>query len=148
MICLTQPYDSTRKRVIADSWFGSVKSAVQLLKKGLHSIMLVKTAHKQFSMCLLGQKTLEMGQWVAYTATVNDKVQACQFRDLKLKEFFSTCSSSIAGKPRKTKQHGMVPHPRDVEEYLKYSASTDVHNHYHTRNVGLKDIWHTQSPHR
>ena len=61
VICLTQPCHSTRRRVIADSWFGSVKSAVELLKNGLYSIMLVKTAHKQFPRCLLGQSTLERG---------------------------------------------------------------------------------------
>ena len=72
VIRITQPYHSIRRRVIADSWFGSVKSAVELLKKGLYSIMLVKTAHKQFPRCLLGQSTLERGQWVVYTARVND----------------------------------------------------------------------------
>ena len=37
---LTQVYHGTGKKVIADSWFGSVKSAVELLKRGLYSIMV------------------------------------------------------------------------------------------------------------
>ena len=148
VIHLTQPYHNTRRRVIADSWFSSMKSAVELLKNGLYSVMLVKTAHNQFTRCLLGQSTLGRGKWVAYTATVNGhKVQACWFRDLELKDFVSTCSSSIAGKPNKTKHHGLVPHPPVAEEYLKYSASTDVHNH-RTGSVGLEDIWHTKNPQR
>ena len=65
-----------------------------------------------------------------------------------LKDFVSTCSSLIAGKPRKTKHHGLVPQPHVAEEYFKYSASIDVHNHYHTQSVGLEDIWHTKNPHR
>ena len=119
MIRLAQPYHSTGRRVIADSWFGSVKSAVELLKNGLYTIMLVKTAHEQFPGRLLGQSTLEEGQGVAYTATVNDhKVQVWQFRELKLKDFISTCYFSIVGKPRKTKHHGLVPRPGVAEEYL------------------------------
>ena len=37
---LTQAYHGTEKKVIAHSWFGSVKSAVELLKRGLYSIMV------------------------------------------------------------------------------------------------------------
>ena len=62
-----------------------------------------------------------------------------------LKDFLSTCSSSIAGKSRKTKHHGLVPQ-HVAEEYFKYSASIDVHNHYRTQSVGLEDIWHTKNP--
>ena len=149
MIRLAQPYHSTGRRVIADSWFGSVKSAVELLKNGLYTIMLVKTAHEQFPGRLLGQSTLEEGQGVAYTATVNDhKVQVWQFRELKLKDFISTCCFSIVGKPRKTKHHGLVPRPGVAEEYLNYSASIDVRNHYRTGSVDLENIWHTKNPHR
>ena len=98
---------------------------------------------------MLDQRILESGQWVTYTATVNDrKVQACQFRDLKLKNFVSTCSLSIAQKCRKMKHHGLVPNPCVAEEYLKNSASVDVHNHYCTGSVGLEHIWHTKNPHR
>ena len=45
---LTEPYHSTRKHLIADSWFGLVKSETEFYKQGLFSIMLVKTAHKDF----------------------------------------------------------------------------------------------------
>lgn len=49
-----------------------MKRVVGLLNKGLYSIMLVKTKHKNFPRGLLGQNTLKRGQWVAYTATVDD----------------------------------------------------------------------------
>ena len=147
MIQLTQTHHSTGRRVIADSWFGLVKSAVELLKMDLYSIILVKTAHKQFPRHLLGQRTIERRKWVAYNATVNDhKVQACRVRDLKLKDFFSSCRSSIVWKPRKTKYHGLVPLPRAAEEYVKYFASTDVHNYFHRGIIGLEDIWHLRNP--
>ena len=97
----------------------------------------------------LRAEDLERRQWLVYTATVNDhKLQACHFRDLKLKNLASTCTSLIAGKIRKMKHHGLVPCPHVAEEYLKYSAYIDVHDHYHTESVGLENIWHTKNPHR
>ena len=46
-IRLTSPYHGTGRVVIADSWFGSVKTAIALKEHGLFSVMLVKTAHKR-----------------------------------------------------------------------------------------------------
>ena len=42
---LTEANHGSGRRVIADSCFGSVKCAKALMKRGLYSIMLVKTAH-------------------------------------------------------------------------------------------------------
>ena len=66
-IHLTQPCHGTGRRVIADSWFVSVKYASELCKTGLYSIMLVKTAHKDYLCMLLGESDLERGQWVSYS---------------------------------------------------------------------------------
>lgn len=71
---------------------------------------------------------MERGDWVAYTATTDEvKVQACCFRDLKVKDFVSTCSKTIPGNPRKTKHNGFTSCPKVAENYLKNSASIDVH---------------------
>ena len=103
--------------------------------------MLVKTVHKQFPRQLLGENHLERGDWVAYTATIDEvKVQACCFRDLKVKDFVSICSTAIPGNPHKTKHNGFVSRPKVAEDYLKNSASIDVHNHYRTGSCGLEDI--------
>ena len=67
-IHLTQPCHGTGRRVIADSWFVSVKYASELCKTGLYSIMLVKTAHKDYQCMLLGESDLEREQWVSYSA--------------------------------------------------------------------------------
>ena len=46
---LTEPYRGSGKIMIADSWFGSVKSAISIFKQnGLFCIMIVKTAHREF----------------------------------------------------------------------------------------------------
>ena len=47
-IRLTQPYHGGGRRVIADSWFSSVKCASKLVKRVLNCIMLAKTAHKDY----------------------------------------------------------------------------------------------------
>ena len=97
VIWLTKPYYNTRRRVIADSWFSSVKSAVELLKRGLYGIMLVKTAHNQFSKHLLGQ-------------SIDDhKVQACQFRDLKLKDYSLLADLQLLGNPERLSNMGWFP---------------------------------------
>ena len=45
---LTEAYHGSGRRVIADSWFGSVKCAKALIKRRFYLIMLVKTAPKDF----------------------------------------------------------------------------------------------------
>ena len=72
---------------------------------------------------------------------------ACRFRDLKTKDFISTCSSIVPGNPRLTKHSGAVPRPKVAEEYLKYSASIDIHNHYRCGSAALEDVWRTHNPH-
>ena len=62
----------TGRIVVADSWFGSVKSAIALMKKGLYANMLVKTAHKGFPRNQLSEKSLSRGEWVAYHSTIED----------------------------------------------------------------------------
>ena len=144
---LTEPYHGSGRCVIADSSFGSMKCASELMKRGLYSIMLVKRAHKDFPCQLLGEETSQRGEWKAYTADKDGvKLQACRFRDLKVKDFISTCSSAIPGLPRKTKHHGNVTRPKVAEEYLKYAAAIDIHNHYRNGSVGLEDIWKQKKP--
>ena len=145
---LMQPYHGSGRCLVAGSWFGSVKSAVELRKRRLYSIMIVKTAHRNFPRLLLGEPNLQRGRWVA-CSTVKDeiKLQACWFEDLKVKDFISTCSTSVPGNLRVTRHHGLVNHPQVAESYLKYAASIDIHNHYCTVSCGVEDIWHTKKPH-
>ena len=147
-LCLTQPYHCSATCIIPDSRFGSVKSASELMRQGLYSTMLVKTAHKDFHSQLLGEEPLQHGEWKAYTTNKHEvKLQACRFCDLKIKDFISTCSSVIPGLPRKTKHHGKVAQPKDAED-LRYAVAIDIHNHYRNGSAGLEDVWLTKSPHK
>ena len=76
------------------------------------------------------------------------KLKACRFRDLKVKDFISICSSVIPGLPRKTKHHGKVTQPKVAEEDLKYTAAIDIPNHYCNGSAGLEDVWLMRSPHK
>ena len=89
--------------------------------------MLVETAYKNFPHQLLGNTHLQRGEWVAHT-TEKDciKLQACRFKDLKVKDFISTHSTALPENPRKTKHHGNVPRAKVAEEYLQYAAAIDI----------------------
>ena len=134
--------------VIGDSWFGSVKTAVQLRKQGLFAIMLVKTNHALYPKELLDSHQLSRGKWVGYTKEVDGvKVMAVGFQDLKKKHFIATCESVVAGNPCVTKHHGDVPRPKVAETYLRHADSIDKHNSFRTGSLGLEDVLHTHSPH-
>ena len=72
---LTDEYYGTGQIVVADSWFGLVKSAIALMKKGLYANMFVKTAHKDFPSDQLNEKNLSSGNWVPYHATIDVHLQ-------------------------------------------------------------------------
>ena len=114
---LTKSIHGSGRCVLGDSWFGSYKACVALKEKGLDSIMLVKTAHKNYPKELLNETHLKRGDWSAFkTSQDGFPVQVCRFRDLKLKDFVSTCSTALAGNPRQTKHHGLISRPQ-VTEY-------------------------------
>ena len=143
---LTKPYHGSGRTVIGDSWFGSVKTACHLRKEGLHSILIVKTAHKEFPVDLLNSHTLKQGQWVSYTRNVDGtNIMATSYMDLKKKQFVSTCSTTLHGKPRVTK-HGIVQRPKVAETYLQNAAAIDIHNHVRTGSLGCEDVLLTKSP--
>ena len=107
--------------------------------------MLVKTAHKDFPRELLAESRLERGEWTNLTSEKDDvKLQACRFRDLKIKDFISTCDTVLPGEPRKTKHHGgskSTKTSRIVPK--KNAASIDIHNHVRAGSQGLEDSWKT-----
>ena len=146
---LTQNWKHTGRVVIADSWFGSVTSAVQLMKvNGLHSIMLVKTAHSIYPKETFSNIMLKRGEWVTRVAEIdNINLMAVKFVDLQPKQFISTCSVSTSGPPRKTKHHGSILRPQVAFEYLSYCAGIDIHNHIRTGSTGFEDTWLTKKPH-
>ena len=81
MLRLTAAYHGTGRIIVADAWFGSLKTAIALIKHGLYCNMLVKTAHKGFPRELLNQTCLSRGEWAAYAADVEGvRVQVNNFK--------------------------------------------------------------------
>ena len=79
---LTEPWKGTGRVVISDSWFGSVNSVIELMNRnGLYSILLVKTAHKNYPRRYLREVPVaERGQWASTTGTMKDvKMMAVLF---------------------------------------------------------------------
>ena len=69
---LRDQYYGTGCIVATDSWFGSLKSAIALMKKELYGNMLVKTPHKDFRRDQLNEKNFSSAEWVACHATMDD----------------------------------------------------------------------------
>ena len=146
---ITAPWKGSGRIVVGDSWFGSVKTCVQLFNiNGLYSNLIVKTAHKKYPREMLREKEIERGQWVSVLGEVDGvKLLATRFIDLQEKLFIASCSTDLDGPPRQTKHHGKIARPQVAYDYLSASASIDIHNHFRTGSTALEDAWQTKNAH-
>ena len=141
-----KPFFGSDKTLVADSWFGSVRNATELMNRGIYSIMVVKTAHKFYPEELKVLQLLERGEWATYVGEYNGvKLMAVKIKDLKQRMYIATASTSLEGAPRVTKYHGSIKRPQVAAEYCDMSASVDIHNHYRTGSIGLEDAVRTKS---
>ena len=114
---------------------------------GLHSILIVKTAHSRYPLLMFEQLVIERGEWESMLGNVDAvDLMAVKFVDLQPKQFISTCSVATCGPPRITKHHGVIPRPKVAFEYLQFAAGIDIHNHLRTGSAGFEDVWLTKSP--
>lgn len=152
---LTEPWHGTGRIIVADSWFASVKTALELEKRGLFFIGIVKTATKQFPMKILKEKCPEQrGATIVSQTTINDvNLISCGWRDKKIHTFVGSCSTTLDGIPAKkmrTNENGQkytleVPRIKIIEEYFQGAPSIDVHNHLRQSGLALEEVWHTQN---
>ena len=103
-LCLAVHYQGSGWIFRGDSGFGSVEKVKTLMLKGLYSIMLLKTAFKDFTSDLIEENELLHGQWT--TCTIDNegvKLQACQFCDLqtqkKLDLYLQNCHKWVPKSP-------------------------------------------------
>ena len=82
---LSRPWWGTGRTVFQDSWFGSIKSCEQLIDRGLYSVSLVKTAHKNHPRQLLSDVALSKGEWISAVPTLDGaaKIWCCRYIDRK-----------------------------------------------------------------
>ena len=78
---LVEPWFHSRRIVVGDSWFGSVRTCLELMRKGLFSVFAIKTGHKNFPKQTLIDR---VGQRFAFS---------CMFRSFSVG---SDCTNLIA----------------------------------------------------
>jgi hypothetical protein len=159
-IRLTSPWHGTKRTLAGDSAFGSVKTAREMRRRGLHFIGLVKTATREYPKAWLAKyKFPSRGSHVVMKAKDADGTTffACGWSDRTVKTFISTCSTTLAAKvpalkPRYQLVHGQptrvykeVPRPAVAEDYFDAANGIDVHNHYRQGSLGLEMSWRTHT---
>ena len=128
-LCLDDSLSSFGHIAVTDLWFGTVKSAVELMyHNGLYSTMLEKTAHKLYPRHLL-----------------NVQLQAVKFLDLQKKLFIATSSTDIPGPPCQIKHYGKISRLMIAYQYLESAAGIDIYNHVQTGSLGSADVWQTRN---
>ena len=98
-----QPYQARGAVLVADSWFGSVKTAAELLKRGTFSVMNVKVASKNFPKKKLKAFALSRGESKHFRADVDihgepRPVFGSIHMDSQPMTLVHTCSTSLEGK--------------------------------------------------
>ena len=137
--------------VVADSYFASVQSAIELKKHGLRFIGVVKTAVKQFPMSHLANVQLLGSKGDRHGLLSLDKetgTQLCAFvwLDRERRYFIATTSSLAEGSPvvwhqycqiaivetnkEPEKQEVVIAQPKAAEEYYAANDKIDQHNRF------------------
>ena len=145
---LSKPYWGTGRVVYQDSWFGSVKTCEELLKRGVYSVAIVKTAHKNFPRELLAAKPLRKGEWISAAPTAEGaaKIWCCRYMDRKPFQFVASCSTSNDGVPRLDRHKNHVKRPKVASDYFASAGAIDRFNHCRTGGIGLEDAVKTKDP--
>ena len=106
--------------VIADSWFGLVMSAMQLMNHNdLYSIMLQNIAHNLHPRHHLWKTELSRGKWIPASTEIEDvQSKKVKFLDLQEKQFIGTCSADIPGPARHIKLCLKISRPKIIYSIL------------------------------
>ena len=155
LLRLTKDFRGTKRHVVADSAFASVKSAVQLHKFGLYFTGAIKRAHAKFPKKFIEQtdRLRERGDSIGLTACDEGvHLLATGWREgkqdkkghIKRKLFVSTCGSSGPGRPHMKKRFKIsgppgdttvmhyeqpIPRPAVVTDYFDAASKIDESNH-------------------
>ena len=143
---LTEPWHGTNRIVVGDSAFSSVNTAVQMAKRNLGYVGVVKTATKRFPMKPLQETLLPVrGQYTGMTTVIDGTTHmAYVWSDRDRRYFISTVGSMAQGQPyRRIRWTEVgdadgnrmaerllieVPMPRASEIYFDACGMIDSHN--------------------
>jgi hypothetical protein len=141
---LVKPWFNSGRTIIADSWFGSPEMVSMLNELGLYSIMQV-TKRKYWprgmpSTDIIDQVDKARGSHYTMHKTCENgmKIFVCAYRDLKVKTFVSSCSTttlenykSVLGPSGETV---MLRRPQVVGEYETHKSKS---KNCQTKNKGF-----------
>ena len=146
---LVEDWFGTERAVYGDSWFASVKTAVALLRNGLHFVGDVKTNHALFPKAELEQHTSEeRGAWAVYSSKVDIDGESRPIfgvshrRGPSVHEFISTFGTTLPGKAHigtiedDEDEHQNVTYelerkcPRILNDASSAQPTIDRHNRY------------------
>lgn len=172
---LVENYFGTGRVVAMDSAFMSVMTATSLMKHGLYSVGMVKTAHREYPKRYLqtwaktngpnGGPALRGSHCVLTSsldiANVNYPIMAIGWYDKKLKTVLSNVGNTLAGNPSVRKRHYVVSdnngeysthidqvsidRPSVIEVMFTYFGAIDIHDHYRQGSLGFEKYWSTRS---
>ena len=100
---LSRPWWGTNRILCGDSAFASLKTAVQLRKRGLHFSGVVKTAYLHFPLKFLNK--VELNEPSDCATVEGAPLIAHVWLDKKRKHFVSTCRKTLPREPLKEKRY-------------------------------------------
>ncbi|XP_050298561.1 piggyBac transposable element-derived protein 4-like [Anthonomus grandis grandis] len=153
---LTRPWHGSGRIVVGDSWFASVKTAIELNKRGLNFLGIVKTATRNYPIQDAKIRCPEeKDKSIAATCVIADpyiKLTCVAWRDKKVHTFRGSCSTTLPGEParkKRTDANGKtiikeVERIKLVEDYFDGVRADDIHNHIRQNGLALETTWNTQ----
>jgi hypothetical protein len=153
--------DRTGAGLRGDAWFGSVKAAVALAKKGYKAVLQIKTGHGLFPKKFI-ENALEDapgGIWIVLEA-IHDGVPliAIGYR-YSTRTTLLFVATKDAGTTRKGNPYQMkftddwgnvhirdVDRPDIISKFFESSNSIDKHNQCRQSELALEKRWQTQNP--
>ena len=155
MLHLIEPWLYTNRIVCADSYFSSVSSAMELLRRHTKYIGVVKQAHRQYPMAFLQQVVLNRGLYKGlYTRAENSiapTLMAFVWVDRERRYFISSCSNIAPGLPYIRNRWRQIDpdddavnvnleidQPAAAEIYYSVCAKIDQHNRDRQSTLNLE----------
>ncbi|RHZ53471.1 hypothetical protein Glove_441g18 [Diversispora epigaea] len=152
MLRLTEPWFSSGRTIIADSWFGSVKACTTLYKHGLYSILQLKKRRywpKNIPCDITDALESDYGLFISQVGKFDDvDLTLCSLRDRKNIVLLASCSTTNLKNEvtRYIKGHGNVKfhRPAVFDEYNEYRSTIDILNNLRDNALSYHDVLTTK----
>ncbi|RHZ73223.1 hypothetical protein Glove_232g213 [Diversispora epigaea] len=152
MLRLTEPWFSSGRTIIADSWFGSVKACTTLYKHGLYSILQLKKCRywpKNIPCDITDALESDYGSFISRVGKFDDvDLTLCSLRDRKNIVLLASCSTTNLKNEvtRYIKGHGNVKfhRPAVFDEYNEYRSAIDILNNLRDNALSYHDVLTTK----